>query len=785
MLKESSEMDSGGAATPPPEMKGWLFKWTNYIKGYQKRVVRAWIRREDSLNFVVSNGGGTQTFHLRANTELELQKWLVKFLVQDNPKAEDDSEEEVPQEVEDDFEKRELMNSIKTLASKLETCHKLILKNYSPLQQALDVPLQENDPELKDRIKIIKERSSLFKLASDMLMEASSDFLEHSLSQGSRWQRLLASEREQRLKLEDMVEHMAKHHSQLETQVRNEINDQTDHNHKTHYTSLVSNASSSSSSQHQPISHNQNCRSDKSEGSSDDEEDVFVDAMDDQAIGFTVPVPPGLQMSHPSNHCRTDSDLSNKFANNSDELDDAQDLDRVSNFSCDEDNPSNMQFNVVHRKNIADSKKQEQEDSDTKKSSSVKIKTPVKTTTSIRKRRSRIPNKPDISFSLWSIMKNCIGKDLTKIPVPVNFAEPLSMLQRLVEDFEYSELLDKALLARNDREQMLYVAAFTVSAYSTTAIRVGKPFNPLLGETYECDRSDDKGFRSISEQVSHHPPMVAQYCESTNGSWRYWQEFTMRSKFKGKYLEVEPLGIAHLEFTESGNHFTWRKVKTLVHNFVVGKLWIDQMGEMEIVNHKNWDKCHMKFEPYSYFVGGAKKITGTITSGSTGSVEWVLNGKWDSKFEGSHVLGETNNKGKSSLEIEAPILLWEVNPPSKESDKYYNFSTFACELNELEDDVAPTDSRLRPDQRLMEDGLWDEANTEKIRLEEKQRTVRKARESEAEALTREGRSPEPYTPIWFRKENDPQNGDKLIHIYQGNYWECKESQDWSKCPDIY
>lgn len=40
--------------------------------------------------------------------------------------------------------------------------------------------------------------------------------------------------------------------------------------------------------------------------------------------------------------------------------------------------------------------------------------------------------------------------------------------------------------------------------------------------------------------------MVAQHCESIDGSWKCWQEFTMRSKFKGKYLEVEPLGIAHL-----------------------------------------------------------------------------------------------------------------------------------------------------------------------------------------------------------------------------------------------
>ena len=63
--------------------------------------------------------------------------------------------------------------------------------------------------------------------------------------------------------------------------------------------------------------------------------------------------------------------------------------------------------------------------------------------TVVKQRRSRVPDKPNISFSLWSIMKNCIGRDLSRIPVPVNFSEPLSMLQRLVEDFEYSEVLDK------------------------------------------------------------------------------------------------------------------------------------------------------------------------------------------------------------------------------------------------------------------------------------------------------------------------------------------------------
>ena len=55
-------------------------------------------------------------------------------------------------------------------------------------------------------------------------------------------------------------------------------------------------------------------------------------------------------------------------------------------------------------------------------------------------------------------------------------------------------------------------------------------------------RTEDLGWRFLSEQVMHHPPMVAHYCESPVNGWECWQEFTMRSKFKGKYLEIEPIG---------------------------------------------------------------------------------------------------------------------------------------------------------------------------------------------------------------------------------------------------
>lgn len=77
----------------------------------------------------------------------------------------------------------------------------------------------------------------------------------------------------------------------------------------------------------------------------------------------------------------------------------------------------------------------------------------------------------------------------------------------------------------------------------------------------------------------------------------------------------------------------------------------------------------------------------------------------------------------------------------------YYFTALALTLNEPEEGVAPTDSRLRPDQRLMEDGRWDEANAEKQRLEEKQRSARREREREAASQRTSSQSEEGERPL--------------------------------------
>ncbi|XP_046740221.1 oxysterol-binding protein 1 isoform X2 [Diprion similis] len=790
------------------DMKGWLFKWTNYLKGYQRRwfvlsngllsyyraeptggpkismrrrrrggrasenqaemahtcrgtisLHGALIHTVDPCTFVVSNGG-TQTFHIKAATEVERQQWVTALELA-KAKAIQAMESEDEEDYQDnDNQKAEHASIVKDLTDRLEdlqTCNDLITKRGTALQRALnELETLDVSSNVSPKIKAVNERAALFRFASSTMINACTEYLNLAQQQGHKWQKLLQHEREQKLRLEEMVEQLARQHSHLEQAAQHAL--------------PPASGPSGHRSSHAPVH----------ASPSEDEEDnaEFYDAQESDTFTLNIP---GVASGHSTSRDRDRTDSQGSDDGSSSEGDPA-------NPSPGPDSAANNSFHILTDPSVSASKSSDinsaSELATTAWNSNNGTEAAAGTgmTVSKRQRRTRVPVKPNYPLNLWSIMKNCIGKELSKIPMPVNFSEPLSMLQRLTEDYEYAEILDRAAECEDSCEQMAYVAAFTVSSYSTTASRTGKPFNPLLGETYECDRTDDLGWRAISEQVSHHPPMVAQYCEGRK--WRCWQEFTMASKFRGKYLQVIPLGTAHLEFIGTSQHYTWRKVTTTVHNIIVGKLWVDQSGDMDIVNHHDGTKCHLKYIPYSYFSRDSQRKVKGVVMDANSVVRWVVQGTWDSKIEVAPVISSSGTPDNPVYKTGPYSLAWKRRMPPEDCEKYYSFTELACQLNEPEDGVAPTDSRLRPDQRLMENGLWDEANAHKLRLEDKQRAVRRSREADAEKAAAEGLPYEGYEPIWFKKQRD-QFTDSLCHIYTGEYWECKNKGDWTRCPNIF
>ncbi|XP_059287656.1 oxysterol-binding protein-related protein 1C-like isoform X1 [Lycium ferocissimum] len=383
------------------------------------------------------------------------------------------------------------------------------------------------------------------------------------------------------------------------------------------------------------------------------------------------------------------------------------------------------------------------------------------------KRRKKLPEplEKEKGVGLWSMIKDNIGKDLTKVCLPVFFNEPLSSLQRCFEDFEYSYLLDQAYewgKTGNSIMRILSVAAFAASGYASTDGRIYKPFNPLLGETYEADYPD-KGLRFISEKVSHHPMILACHCEGRG--WKFWGDTNLKSKFWGRSIQLDPVGALTLEF-DDGEVFQWSKVTTSIYNIIIGKLYCDHYGTMHIRGNREYS-CKLKFKEQSIVERNPHQVHGVIHDKSGKRVA-TISGKWDESLHYS--MGDSLSEYVEQDSDSKSHLLWKRSKPSNFQTKY-NLTRFAITLNELSPELKqklpPTDSRLRPDQRFLENGEYEMADSEKLRLEQRQR--------EASKMQERG-----WQPRWFAK---PKGSD--TYQYKGGYWEARQTGKWESCPHIF
>ncbi|XP_050427969.1 oxysterol-binding protein-related protein 6-like isoform X2 [Adelges cooleyi] len=373
-------------------------------------------------------------------------------------------------------------------------------------------------------------------------------------------------------------------------------------------------------------------------------------------------------------------------------------------------------------------------------------------------RRTKLPcPKPDTEgLSLWNLLCKNIGKDLSQVSMPVALNEPLNMLQRMCEELEYSELLDKASEQSDVYERMVYVAAFAVSSYGSSYYRAGsKPFNPLLGETYECIR-DDKGFKFIAEQVSHHPPISVCHAESKN--FIFWQDVRIKTKFWGKSMEFQPTGYVNVQLicNDSKDHYRWNKVTTCVHNLFGGQRSVDQYGELKITNLDKNITCKLTFVKASYFSAKRHEIHGVVVDDNEGRVVRKLFGKW--------------NEALYCGVAPSAKCIWRPGTMPENYELYYGFTRFAMELNELDTDTAKylpkTDTRFRPDQRMLEEGDLNRAESMKLNLEQMQRERRKQKEETGEQ----------HEPKWFRKT--VKNGMETWE-YNHQYWDLRKNPGFS------
>lgn len=82
----------------------------------------------------------------------------------------------------------------------------------------------------------------------------------------------------------------------------------------------------------------------------------------------------------------------------------------------------------------------------------------------------------------------------------------------------------------------------------------------VLNRSHCClltDWREDQGYRLISEQVSHHPPVSAFHAQSLKDEFEFHGSIYPKLKFWGKSVEAEPKGTMTLELLKWVFLFCW------------------------------------------------------------------------------------------------------------------------------------------------------------------------------------------------------------------------------------
>uniref|UniRef100_A0A060SXL6 ARAD1A13904p n=1 Tax=Blastobotrys adeninivorans TaxID=409370 RepID=A0A060SXL6_BLAAD len=378
------------------------------------------------------------------------------------------------------------------------------------------------------------------------------------------------------------------------------------------------------------------------------------------------------------------------------------------------------------------------------------------------KRRTQVPPSNGNPPSIVSIMRKNVGKDMSTVAMPVTLNEPITIVQHMAEIFEYSEILDRLAKSTNAVERAMLAGLFSVSIISPFRSKercMRKPFNPMLGETFELVR-EDKGFRMLCEKVSHRPVGLALHAESA--LWTVQYSGKPNQKFWGKSIELIDTGTIKITINQTGEVLEFLQPSMFMRNIIAGEKYIEPSGSATVYSSSG-ARSIVEYKAGGMFSGRSEDVTIRGYDAGGSEVRTVFQGKWTDRVLNS-------SSGES---------LWQVGQLVKDANKHYGFTEFAASLNEAtnieQGKLAPTDSRLRTDLRYYEQGQVDQAEKSKHELEEAQRARRREMESTGKT----------WAPLFFDKEPSSSKDTFVIKKDSANYWSRRAAGNWDGLPKLW
>ena len=326
------------------------------------------------------------------------------------------------------------------------------------------------------------------------------------------------------------------------------------------------------------------------------------------------------------------------------------------------------------------------------------------------------------SYFLKKIGNNILnGKSIMNISLPIFLFDCRSLLELWVWQNAFcDEFLTKAGNTVDPLERIKHTVTFALTKLHL-CVSQKKPFNPILGETFQCSIGKSKVYL---EQTSHHPPRSNFYVIGPNYKLYGYNE--PEANAGANTISVSSKGKLFVEFENGVKHEIYYP-PMLMSGTLFGKRCIDFTGDLEVIDEVNDLFCYVRINPDDRgFIGkmlGSKETFPDYFSGVITSIS--KNGRYD-----------VNTKMYSVIKNDSKVILCKLEGELSsniiiDNNVVWEFCDSKFPLLVRMEGMLKSDSFYREDMWFLIEGDEDLAGRYKHVMEERQRRDRKLREEYA------------------------------------------------------
>jgi len=342
--------------------------------------------------------------------------------------------------------------------------------------------------------------------------------------------------------------------------------------------------------------------------------------------------------------------------------------------------------------------------------------------------------------------------NLINVSMPVKLFEPRSYLEKMTDIWVHPEFLRRAAESTDPVDRMQHVLTWYIAGLQHCFQSWQKPFNPILGETFQARLSD--GSEVFLEQISHHPPISAFQLDGPDGLYQFsgssqpdvsfeLQANSVRTAARGarsiKFQDGGEIGVEYPTYYLRGLLYTAMPRADMVgsaifldkKNKIQGEVLFGKVAGMEeepLLQRADSVLCTV----YQVSIPDPLRDPSPQPSTSSSTFDSILKRPSLSGLPGfSSILSRSDAQAAPPAPVKGRVLVtgtgnW-LSHLDWSGERAWTLMSEPSDKWGPVPNPLPSDSRLRKDLRALADGDLVEAQAAKEELENRQREDAKLR----------------------------------------------------------